>query len=142
MVERCGDRSRCLWSGLWKRGEGKTRVRPTKGLVPGDSAVEVAAWKRHTELASLVFIHRMPPSHAGFVAGSVIRKAFPWGIQLVKHLTSAQVMISRFMGSSPASGSVWTARSLEPVSDSVCPPLSLPLPCSLSLSLSLCQKNE
>ena len=41
--------------------------------------------------------------------------------QLVKYLTSAQVMITQFMGSSPASGSVLTAQSLEPASDSVSP---------------------
>ena len=43
--------------------------------------------------------------------------------QSVKCLTSAQVMISKFMGLRPASGSVLTAWSLEPVSDSVCPSL-------------------
>ena len=53
--------------------------------------------------------------------------------------TSAQVMISRFVGSSPASGSVRTARSLEPASDSVSPFLSQPLPCSCSVFL---KKNE
>ena len=51
----------------------------------------------------------------------------------VKRPTSAQVMISLLMSSSPVSGSVLTAQSLELASDSV----SLPLPCSLSLSLSL-----
>ena len=35
--------------------------------------------------------------------------------QSVKRPTSAQVMISRSVGSSPASGSVLTAQSLEPV---------------------------
>ena len=40
----------------------------------------------------------------------------------------------------PASGSVLTARSLELVSDSVSPSLSLALPCSLCLSLSLKKK--
>ena len=56
--------------------------------------------------------------------------------QSVKCLTLAQVMIPRFMGSSPASGSVLTAQSLEPVSDSVS--LSLcPSPVhALSLSVS------
>ena len=58
-----------------------------------------------------------------------------------KHATSARVMMSWFMSSNPASGSVLTAQSLEPASDSacVCVSLSLPLPhsCSLSLSLSL-----
>ena len=41
--------------------------------------------------------------------------------QSVEPLTSAQVMISRCVDSSPASGSVLTARSLEPASDSVSP---------------------
>ena len=54
--------------------------------------------------------------------------------QSVKHPTSAQVMISRSVGSSPASGSVLTAQSLEPVSDSVSPSLSDPSPFMLSLS--------
>ena len=40
--------------------------------------------------------------------------------------TSAQVMISRFMGSSPASGSVLTAQSVEPALESVFPFLSAP----------------
>ena len=39
------------------------------------------------------------------------------------HDLLVQVLISRFVGSSPASGSVLTARSLEPVSDSVSPSL-------------------
>ena len=60
-----------------------------------------------------------------------------WVTQLVKRLTSAQLTISQFVGSSPASGSVLTAQSLEPASGSVAPPLSaLPHSCSLSL------KNE
>ena len=48
--------------------------------------------------------------------------------QSVKCLTLAQVMISQSVSSSPASGSVPTARSLEPALDSV----------SVSRSLSLC----
>ena len=43
--------------------------------------------------------------------------------QSVKHLTSAQVTISQYVGSSPASGSMLTARSPEPASDSVSPSL-------------------
>ena len=64
--------------------------------------------------------------------------------QSVKHLTSAQVMISQFVGSSPASGSVLTAQSLEPASDSVSRSLSAPprLALCLSLSLSLSLKNK
>ena len=41
--------------------------------------------------------------------------------QSVKCPTSAQVMISQFVSSSPESGSVLTAQSLEPASDSVSP---------------------
>ena len=42
-------------------------------------------------------------------------------------LTSAQAMISQFMGLSPLSGPVLTAQSLEAASDSVSPSLSAPL---------------
>ena len=51
--------------------------------------------------------------HEGHLGGSV------------KCLTSAQVMIPRLVSSSPKSGSVPTAQSLEPASDSVCLSLSL-----------------
>ena len=82
----------------------------------------------------------LPHSHSVSVSKiKYIRGA--WVVQLVERPTSAQVMISRFVSSSPASGSVLTAQSLEPVSDSLSPSLSLPLPrsythtCSRSLSL-------
>ena len=45
---------------------------------------------------------------------------------MVERLTSAQVMISRFVSSSPASGSVLIAESLEPALDSVSSSLSAP----------------
>ena len=64
-----------------------------------------------------------------------------WEAQLVERLTSAQVIVSRCVSSSPASGFVLTARSPEPASDSVSPSLSLPLPCSCSVSLSLSKIN-
>ena len=60
-----------------------------------------------------------------------------WVTQSVNHLTSAQVTSSWFMSSSPTLGSVLTAQSLEPASDSVSPSLSLPRLCSGSVSLSL-----
>ena len=63
-----------------------------------------------------------------------------WVAQSVKRPTSAQVMISRLVSSSPASGSVLTAQSPEPVSDSVSPSLSLTLP--RSSSVSLCLKSK
>ena len=67
--------------------------------------------------------------------------------QPVKCLTSTQVMISRFMGSSPVSGSMLTAQSLELLwIDSMSPSLSAPsapvLSLSLSLSLSLKKKKK
>ena len=51
----------------------------------------------------------------------------------IKRPTLAQVTISQFVGSGPASGSVLTAQSLEPASDSVSPCLSLFLPHSGSV---------
>ena len=65
-----------------------------------------------------------------------------WVAQSVERLTSAQVMISQFMSSSPTLGSVLTAQSLDPASDSVSPSLSAPSPLMLCLSLSLSLKNE
>ena len=59
-----------------------------------------------------------------------------WVTQSVKRPTLAQVMISQFVSLSPAAGSVLTARSLEPASDSVSPSLSAPPPLVLCLSLS------
>ena len=60
---------------------------------------------------------------------SSIKTGYYWGAwvaQLVKSLTSAQVMISQSVSSSPASGSVLTAQSLEPALDSASPSLSAP----------------
>ena len=57
-----------------------------------------------------------------------------WVARSVKRPASAQVMVSHFVSSSPASGSVLTAQSLEPASDSVSPSLSAPPLLVLSLS--------
>ena len=62
-----------------------------------------------------------------------------WVAQLAKRPTPAQVMISQFVSSSPASGSVLTAQSLEPSSDSVSPSLC-PYPAHASAPLPL--KNK
>ena len=64
-----------------------------------------------------------------------------WVAQLVKCPTSAYVMISRFVSSSPATGSMLTAQSLEPSSDSGSPSLSLLLPYLHSVSLSKINKH-
>ena len=63
-----------------------------------------------------------------------------WVAQSVKHLTSAQVMISRFVGLSPALGSMLTAQSLEHALDSVCSSLSASPHLMLSLCLSKINK--
>ena len=62
-----------------------------------------------------------------------------WVAQSVKWPTSAQVMISRSVSSSPASGSGLMAQSPEPASDSVSPSLSAPPPFMLCLCL---KKNK
>ena len=56
-----------------------------------------------------------------------------WGTWVAP--TSAQVVISQFVGSSPALGAVLTVQSLEPPSDFVSPSLSAPAPLMLCLSL-------
>ena len=63
------------------------------------------------------------------------------GGSVVQRPTSAQVMISQFMSTSPVLGSVLTAQSLEPASDPVSPSLSAPPPLALRLSLSLKKKQ-
>ena len=59
-----------------------------------------------------------------------------WVAQSVERPTLAQVMISQSVRSSPTLGSVLTAWSLEPASDSVSPSLSASSPLVLPLSLS------
>ena len=59
---------------------------------------------------------------------TVVSLRSAWVAQPVKCPTSAQVMISWIVGSSTVSGSVLTAWSLEPASDSVSPSLSAPPP--------------
>ena len=78
-----------------------------------------------------------PDALCSFLSGHIGRA---WVAQSVKHLTLAQVMTPWFVGSNPTSGSVLTAQSLEPASDSAS--LSLcPSPAhGLSLSLSLNNK--
>ena len=58
-----------------------------------------------------------------------------WVAQSVERPTSAQVMISQLVSSSPASGCVLTAQSLESALDSVSPSLSTPPLLMLSLTL-------
>ena len=57
-----------------------------------------------------------------------------WVAQSVGRLTSARVMVSQFMGLSPASRSVLTAQSLETALNSVSPSLCPSPAHALSLS--------
>ena len=59
-----------------------------------------------------------------------------WAAQSAEHQTWALVTVLLLVRLSPASGSVLTARSLEPASDSVSPSLSAPPLFTLSLSVS------
>ena len=71
------------------------------------------------------------------------RKMSPVGAcvaKLVDHTTLAQVMISRFTGSNPVSGSALTVQSLEPASDSVS--ISVCPSPALTVSLSVSLKNK
>ena len=65
-----------------------------------------------------------------------VSKRGPWVAQLVKHPTSAQVMISSLVSLSSMSGSMQAAWSLELTLDPVSPSLSLPFPGSSSVCLS------
>ena len=80
---------------------------------------------------------RHPRQYLSGSLGRIKNSRGAWVAQSVRRPTSAQVMISWFVGSSPASGSVLTARSPGLSSDSVslCPSL-------LIFCLSLSLKNK
>ena len=59
----------------------------------------------------IFFYWFLPPSLFVFKR---VKYRSTWVAQLGKHLTLSQVMISRFVGSSPTSGSALMAQSLEP----------------------------
>ena len=88
----------------------------------------------------IVYVKCVPLLHLKlYLSEMVLKIKNKWGAWVawsVKSPTLAQVMISRSVGSSPASGSVLTAQSLEPISDSVSPSLSAPPLFMLCLSLS------
>ena len=97
----------------------------------------LSSWKALPPLLLLISPLTALKSRTGWC--HLLKEASPrsaWVAQSVTCPTSAQVMISWFVSVSPTSGSVLTARSPEPASDSVSPSLSLPLPCSCCLSLS------
>ena len=71
---------------------------------------------------------------------TVLKNGGAWVAQSIERPTLAHVMISGSVSSSPASGSVLTAQSLEPASDSVF--LSLWSSPSHALSLSVSKINK
>ena len=88
-------------------------------------------------------MHKKHLTERGGACGKVVSSGIKsdsvrgaWVAQSVERPISAQVMISRFVGSSPTLDSGLTARSLEPTSDSVSPSLSAPPLLTLCLSLS------
>ena len=116
---------------------------PASGSVPTAQSLEPASDSVSPSLC-------VPPMLAVCLSVCLSKINKDWGAwvaQSVKRPTSAQVVIPRFASPSPAPGSVLTAQSLEPASDSVSPSLSAPpllilcLSVSLSLSLSLSQKE-
>ena len=103
----------------------------------GDGIEEGTFWDEHWVLYGNQFdskLHILKKKCKHHLEGYIKRGA--WVAQPIKRPTWAQVMISWFVSSSPASGSVLTAQSLEPASDSVSPSLSAPPPFMLCLSLS------
>ena len=87
----------------------------------------------HSNFYILIFgtVEHLVRQHLRFTAEKVrFKSSFFSGAE--KNRCPTQVMISWFMGSGPASGSVLPAQSLAPASD--CVSLSLPLSCSHFLS--------
>ena len=84
----------------------------------------VSTYSFHTPLRRNLEIHFVHSTRYVFK----IKVGSTWVAPSLQRLTSAQVMISQFVGSSPASSSVLTACSLEPASDSVSPSFSAPPP--------------
>ena len=83
----------------------------------------------------------VPSDHPGGESENGQLGGAPRVVQSVERPTSAQVMISWSVSSSPASGSVLTARSLERVLDSVSPSLCPSPTHALSLSVSEVNKH-
>ena len=104
-------------------------------MQPQQKSLREAAWTEGSQTPRL----RKKQSKSTRYEGQLKTARSPWGTWealSVEPLASAQVMISRFVGASPVSGSVLTARSLEPASDSVSPSLSAPFLLMRCLSLS------
>ena len=121
------------WShGLWVQAPASASVLTAQSL---ELASDSVSHSLSAPLPLVLCLSKINTCKKKFLGGA-------WVAQSVKRPTSAQVMTSRFRSSSPASGSVLTARSLEPASDSVSPSLSAPPQLVLCLSMSLKKINK
>ena len=116
----------------------ETRCFPP--AVPALGGQEVGENPRATTLWGRLWgPHALCTLRAAQTRGLKDRIRGAWGLSrlIVRPLISAQVMDSRFVGSSPTLVSVLASRCLMWI---LSPSLSAPPPCSLSLSLSLSLK--
>ena len=93
-------------------------------------------WMNRVTMSTLYLLQVRINKHCKWWKKTKQNNRGSWVAQWVRHPTSAQVMISTFVSLSPALGSVLTAQSLEPASDSVSPSLSAPPSLTPSFSLS------
>ena len=119
---------RCILARTEGRVESQGKDDRDSGVQWGAARIKAERWgNQETKNGSVELEH-------GIYKKQRVRGA--WGAQLAKLPTSAQVMVSWFMGSSPSSGSMLSARSPQPASESVSPSLSAPPLLMVSLSLS------
>ena len=103
---------------------------PAQGSVDTPSSRHPLLWRPGTQVKLTGYsrsVSRPCGSWVNWSTGPLLLKTIiqgAWVAQSVERLTSAQVMISPSVSSSPALGSMLTARSLEPTSNSVCVSLS------------------
>ena len=123
----------------WKVVEGRSETKEQMEENPKRCKItfQMQVWKLHEFLIPRIDIFKTTRSQS--TCRHDLKNHICWGAwvaQSVGRLTTAQVMISWSVSSSPALGSVLTAQSLEPASNSVPPSLCPFLAWSLSLSLS------
>ena len=102
---------------------------------PSVQPESITAMLRNWPWPSSGFRGKRSQSKCGCWLFRILRDWGAWVAQSVGCPTLAQVMISWFVGLSPTLSSLLLAQSLLQI---LCPPLSLPLPCSYSC----CLKNK
>ena len=122
-------------TGLQRSVKGDGERGREGGHVSGDNSLQ-----RQSSQNELIRVGPNPSSMTAVLLKG--RNRGTWVAQsVVERPISAQVVISRFVTSSPASGSVLTAQGLEPAWDPGSPSLSGPPRLMLCLSLSQKQIN-